>query len=254
MAGLFAGGVLASPWAFAALIFATFFLASAGASAAYLTVSEIFPMEMRALAIAFFYAVGTAVGGISGPLLFGRLIASESRGAVAIAFLVGAVVMAIGGIAEIFAGVEARQRSLEDVATPLSAEGSESVDDQPGGDAERERRIRGRVEQRHQRERAGARRYRLGPGNAMYVPAMLGSAVSTPPDLGEQTLDQEIERIGRAVDEAAGPIHRDELARRVGARTWGPGRFADAVREAVAEGRIRRVGRHTYAPREHASA
>jgi MFS family permease len=254
MAGLFAGGVLASPWAFAALIFATFFLASAGASAAYLTVSEIFPMEMRALAIAFFYAVGTAVGGISGPLLFGRLIASESRGAVAIAFLVGAVVMAIGGIAEIFAGVEARQKSLEDVATPLSAEGSESVDDQPGGDAERERRIRGRVEQRHQRERAGARRYRLGPGNAMYVPAMLGSAVSTPPDLGEQTLDQEIERIGRAVDEAAGPIHRDELARRVGARTWGPGRFADAVREAVAEGRIRRVGRHTYAPREHASA
>ena len=55
----------------------TFFLASAGASAAYLTVSEIFPMETRALAIAFFYAVGTAVGGITGPLLFGHLIASD---------------------------------------------------------------------------------------------------------------------------------------------------------------------------------
>ena len=52
----------------------TFFLASAGASSAYLTVSEIFPMETRALAIAFFYAVGTAVGGITGPLLFGKLI------------------------------------------------------------------------------------------------------------------------------------------------------------------------------------
>ena len=55
-----------------ALLLATFFLASAGASSAYLTVSEIFPMETRALAIAFFYAIGTAVGGITGPLLFGE--------------------------------------------------------------------------------------------------------------------------------------------------------------------------------------
>ena len=59
LAFLFAGKALSSPWAFEALIFVTFFLASAGASAAYLTVSEIFPMETRALAIAFFYAVGT---------------------------------------------------------------------------------------------------------------------------------------------------------------------------------------------------
>ena len=65
---------------------ATFFLASAGASAAYLTVSEIFPMETRALAIAFFYAVGTGIGGIIGPLLFGNLIASGNRGEVATAF------------------------------------------------------------------------------------------------------------------------------------------------------------------------
>ena len=66
-------------------IFATFFLASAGASAAYLTVSEIFPMETRALAIAFFFAVGTGIGGIIGPLLFGNLIASGNRGEVATA-------------------------------------------------------------------------------------------------------------------------------------------------------------------------
>ena len=59
-----------------ALVLATFFFASAGASSAYLTVSEIFPMETRALAIALFYAVGTAVGGISGPLLFGHFIHS----------------------------------------------------------------------------------------------------------------------------------------------------------------------------------
>jgi MFS family permease len=70
---LLIGGGLTS-WSFIALVAATFFLASAGASAAYLTVSEIFPMETRALAIVFFYAVGTGIGGIIGPLLFGHLI------------------------------------------------------------------------------------------------------------------------------------------------------------------------------------
>ena len=91
MAALFTGHALGgSPWTFQAFIFATFFLASAGASAAYLTVSEIFPMETRALAIAFFYAVGTGIGGIIGPLLFGNLIASGNRGEVATAFLIGA--------------------------------------------------------------------------------------------------------------------------------------------------------------------
>ena len=72
---LFVGGTL-NEWWFEAPIVATFFLASVGASAAYLTVSEIFPMKTRALAIAFFYAVGTAIGGITGPLLFGHLIGS----------------------------------------------------------------------------------------------------------------------------------------------------------------------------------
>ena len=95
MALLFTGDALGgSPWTFQAFIFGTFFLASAGASAAYLTVSEIFPMETRALAIAFFYAVGTGIGGIIGPLLFGNLIASGNRGEVAIAFFIGAAVMA----------------------------------------------------------------------------------------------------------------------------------------------------------------
>ena len=60
-----------SDWGFTAALAATFFFASAGASSAYLTVSEIFPMEIRALAIAFFYAIGTAIGGITGPLVFG---------------------------------------------------------------------------------------------------------------------------------------------------------------------------------------
>ena len=68
-----------------AIVVAAFFFASAGASAAYLTVSEIFPMETRALAIAFFYALGTAVGGITGPLLFGQLIHSGNIDQVATA-------------------------------------------------------------------------------------------------------------------------------------------------------------------------
>ncbi|MEU5694514.1 MFS transporter [Actinosynnema sp. NPDC020468] len=108
-------------WAFLALLVATFFLASAGASAAYLTVSEIFPMETRALAIAFFYAVGTALGGITGPLLFGSLIDSGDAGAVALGFGAAAVVMALGGVAELLFGVKAERASLEDIATPLSA-------------------------------------------------------------------------------------------------------------------------------------
>jgi MFS family permease len=124
MAILFANGAIGE-WAFMAFVFFVFFLASAGASAAYLTVSEVFPMETRALAIAFFYAVGTAVGGISGPLLFANLIGSGDRSQVEIAFFIGAGVMAIGGIAEIFLGVRAEQAQLEDIAKPITAEEAE---------------------------------------------------------------------------------------------------------------------------------
>ncbi len=127
MAALFTGHALGgSPWTFEAFVFGTFFLASAGASAAYLTASEIFPMETRALAIAFFYAVGTGIGGIIGPLLFGNLIASGNRGEVAIAFFIGAGVMAFGGLAELLFGVKAEQVPLEDIAKPLTAEDSEA--------------------------------------------------------------------------------------------------------------------------------
>ena len=118
---LFAGGSLGL-WGFMALLLATFFLASAGASSAYLTVSEIFPMETRALAIAFFYAIGTAVGGITGPFLFGKMIESGEESQVAIAFFIGAAVMAIGGIVELLYGVKAEQQELEGIAKPLSAE------------------------------------------------------------------------------------------------------------------------------------
>lgn len=113
------------PWTFIGVLAAAFFLASAGASAAYLTVSEIFPMETRALAIAFFYAVGTAIGGITGPLLFGQLINSGQRGQVAWSFLIGAVVMAAAGLVELWLGVAAERRPLEELALPLTVEDAE---------------------------------------------------------------------------------------------------------------------------------
>jgi MFS family permease len=111
-----------------------FFFASAGASAAYLTVSEIFPMETRAMAIAFFYATGTIVGGFGGPLLFGALIQSGDPDQIFIGYVVGAVVMIVGGIIQATMGVEAAGRDLEDIAPPLSATGDAL--DEPGEQAD----------------------------------------------------------------------------------------------------------------------
>ena len=112
-----------------------FFFASAGASSAYLTASEVFPMETRALCIAFFYAVGTAVGGISGPLLFGKLIdnasASGDIGGIAVGYYIGAALMIAGGIVEAFLGVKAEGKSLESIAQPLTAEDAEETGNQP---------------------------------------------------------------------------------------------------------------------------
>ncbi len=103
-----------------------FFFASAGASAAYLTASEVFPMETRALCIAFFYAIGTATGGIAGPLYFGGLIdaAKNSKDITGLApgYYVGAGLMVVAGILAIFLGVHAEQKSLESIAKPLTAE------------------------------------------------------------------------------------------------------------------------------------
>ncbi|MFI6993600.1 MFS transporter [Nonomuraea wenchangensis] len=103
------------------------FVASAGASSAYLTVSEIFPMETRAMAIAFFFAIGTAAGGIAGPLVFSSLVASGVPGDTALAFAIGALVMIAGGLVEVFLGVKAERKGLEDIAAPLSAAGTPST-------------------------------------------------------------------------------------------------------------------------------
>ncbi|HEV7641368.1 MAG TPA: MFS transporter [Gaiellaceae bacterium] len=97
-----------------------FFFASAGASAAYLTVSELFPLEARAMAIALFYAIGTGIAALS-PTLFGALIATKSRTNVNYGYILGAALMIAAGIVAYFLAVPAERRSLEDIAKPFTA-------------------------------------------------------------------------------------------------------------------------------------
>ena len=98
-----------------------FFIASAAASSAYLTVSEIFPLEIRAFAIAIFYAIGTLTGGVFAPWLFGWIIETGSTNALLIGYLLAAFLMIAGAIVELWIGVAAERRSLEHIAAPLSS-------------------------------------------------------------------------------------------------------------------------------------
>ena len=118
---LFARGALSAQeqtllWA------AIFFFASAAASAAYLTVSELFPLELRAISIALFFALGTLMGGAAAPWLFGALIGTGSRDAVFYGYALGAVLMIAAAAVEGWLGVDAERASLERVAPPLSTE------------------------------------------------------------------------------------------------------------------------------------
>jgi MFS family permease len=97
-----------------------FFFASAAASSAYLTVSETFPLEIRALAIAVFYAVGTGIGGVAAPWLFGMLIDTGSRTSVFAGYLLGAALMLAAGAIQWRWGVAAERQPLEAVARPLA--------------------------------------------------------------------------------------------------------------------------------------
>lgn len=98
-----------------------FFIASSAASAAYLTVSEIFPLEIRAFAIAIFYAIGTLIGGVGAPLLFGFLIETNSRLNVALGYALGAILMISGAVCEHFIGIEAAGKGLESISKPLQS-------------------------------------------------------------------------------------------------------------------------------------
>ena len=149
--------------------------------------------------------------------------------------------MAFGGIAEIFLGVRAEQRRLR-------TSRSRSPPRRPNGrgrarplrrpaEDETERRHRARAE----RERRGFRRYRPGRGTASYSPFF-----AYPAEQRQQWLDNEVEIIRRALEDH-GELSREDLARRIGARYWGPGRFRAALREALREGAVRRASRSTYA-------
>jgi MFS family permease len=117
---LFAIGVLSAAGQTIAWM-VIFFFASAAASSAYLTVSETFPLEVRALAIAFFYAIGTGIGGVAGPWLFGVLIDTGSRWSVFGGYLFGSVLMLAAALVAALFAVPAERRSLESISRPLAA-------------------------------------------------------------------------------------------------------------------------------------
>jgi MFS family permease len=119
-AALFATGQLSAIAQTAAWML-IFFFASAAASSAYLTASEIFPLETRALAIACFYALGTAIGGAASPLLFGWLIGTGSRVQLSYGYAFAGVLMLVAAVIEMKFGVDAEGKSLESIAEPLSA-------------------------------------------------------------------------------------------------------------------------------------
>jgi MFS family permease len=120
LAALIKGGSLGT-WGYIALLCVAFFFASSAASAGYLTVSELFPLETRAMAIALFYAVSTGIGGAVGPLLFGKLLGGDDPTGLAVGYWIAAGLMALAAVVELLLGVSAEQQSLEDVAEPLSA-------------------------------------------------------------------------------------------------------------------------------------
>jgi MFS family permease len=116
---LFLGGLL-DAWGMTVAWMAVFFFASAAASSAYLTVSETFPLELRALTIAVFYALGTGIGGVFAPWLFGALVETGSREAVFMGYLLGSVLMIGAAMVAAIWGVAAERKALESVAAPLT--------------------------------------------------------------------------------------------------------------------------------------
>ncbi len=101
---------------------AAFFFASAAASAGYLTVSEVFPLEMRALAIALFYAIGTAIGGLGAPAFFGSLVEQHDPFSLFSGYILGAALMIAAALVELVFGVASERKALEEVAAPLTTE------------------------------------------------------------------------------------------------------------------------------------
>jgi MFS family permease len=232
MAVLFRNGDLTTSTQVIAFV-VIFFFASAGASAAYLTVSEIFPMETRAMAIAFFYAVGTGIGGAIGPVLYGNLIDPAHPGKLAVGFFIAAALMVAAGIVEAILGVPAEQRSLEDIAEPLTAQ---EVEEEEAAPPERPRRrpVEPGIVRAHPEPFPRYSRSSWTPYQLSYD------------ELAEDPLQaREIEAIAEAARNN-GPAHWRALARDVHAGRWGPGRFRRALRAAVQAGVLKPAGRGVY--------
>ena len=217
---LFQAGTLSS-YTLTGLWCVVFFFASAAASAAYLTVSEVFPLEIRAMAIAFFYAVGTALGGILGPALFGKLI-SAGTGATTVGFVIAAVWLLVAAATAFFLAVDAERKPLEDVAEPLSAAGNDDEDSPRDADEPTHR----------ERREIGGYPVRAG---AHWSPRYSFHGTDDP-------LEGQVAALESALAEAGRPLPEHELLSRTNARHWGPGVARRALRRAVVEGRIERRG------------
>ena len=228
-----------------------FFFASAGASSAYLTVSEVFPMETRALCIAFFYAVGTGLGGAIGPVLFGALINTKHVTPVFWGYTLAAFLMAASGIVAAFLAVDAERKPLEEIATPVTAAEAEVVEGGEATPAQAEAQAERAPAQEPQPATAatpararGA--YRFGRGTSQgWSPY---ASYST-------TIDDELrDEVGAIVQtlKEHGTMPRLLLKQRVNSRAWGPGCFQKALSEAGKAGLVRRMGRNSYAVAEDA--
>jgi hypothetical protein len=186
----------------------------------------VFPLEIRAMAIAFFYAIGTAVGGIIGPALFGKLIGSKSFTEAMVGFLIAAGWLLVAGVMAWFLAVDAEQKPLEEIAEPLSAAGrDEGATDRPG-DADADEPM-----QRERREISG---YPVRAG-AHWSPRYSFHGVNDP-------LEGQVAALERVLADADRPLPERELLARTNARHWGPGVARRALRRGVAEGRIAREG------------
>ncbi len=238
MAALFKDGNLTTATQVIAIV-VIFFFASAGASAAYLTVSEIFPMETRAMSIAFFYAIGTGIGGAIGPVLYGHLIDPQHPGKLAAGFFIAAGLMIAAGIVEAILGVPAEQRALEDIAEPLTAEETGAGERREEEPQRRRARARPDLVRPHPEPFPRYRRSSWSPWQISYD------------EMAEDPLQEhEIEAIVAAAAEHDGPAHWRQLARDVHASRWGPGRFRRALRAAQAGGAIRPAGGGRFVPAE----
>jgi hypothetical protein len=209
-----------------------FFFASAGASAAYLTVSEIFPMETRAMCIAFFYAIGTGVGGAAGPLIFGALVNTKHVTPMFWGFTLGAFLMAAAGVVAAFLAVDAEGKQLEEIATPVTAAEAEVV----GADAAEAEPAAAAARPRTRRPAA-----RLGRGSSQGWSPYASHSSGIPEELRD-----EVAAIEAALREN-GPLDREDLKRAVNSRRWGPGCFAKALTEARSKGIVTRAGRNRFA-------